>query len=99
MQRASVCGFFAEKLPQTMEYLNETRREGSFGQDARDDVVAFWFDNQGAEQLYAEGKKMGVRLVLIERRFFFQNIDSTALPDPTPPPIFAHFPLRPSQQK
>ena len=32
-------------------------------------------------------------------KVLFQNIDSTALPDPIPPPIFAHFPLRPSQQK
>ena len=46
------------------------------------------------------GMLADARLVLIEQRFFFfQNIDSTALPDPTPPPIFAHFPLRPSQQK
>ena len=29
----------------------------------------------------------------------FQNIGSTALPDPPPPQNFAHFPLRPSQQK
>ena len=29
----------------------------------------------------------------------FQNKGSTALPDPPPPQIFAHFPLRPPQQK
>ena len=36
---------------------------------------------------------------VIRAEGFFQNISSTALPDPPPPQIFAHFPLRPSQQK
>ena len=64
IQPASVRGFFVEKLPQTMECLNETLREGSFGQDARDDVVAFLIGHQGAELLGAKGGKMGVLAVI-----------------------------------
>ena len=44
-------------LPEMMEYLNEARREGTFGQAAGDVVVAFEFGHQGDEQLDAKGEK------------------------------------------
>ena len=40
-----------------MEYLNEARREGSFGQAAGDVVVGFEFGHQGDKQLDAKGEK------------------------------------------
>ena len=50
--------------------------------------LATLFKEQGFAQL---GPAVYLRI--------FQNKGSTALPDPPPPQIFAHFPLRPSQQK
>ena len=46
-----------------LEYLDETWREWSFGQAARNLFVGFGFGHQGAEQLGAEGEKMGVLAV------------------------------------
>ena len=47
-----------------MEYLNETWREGSFGQAAGDVVVGFEFGHQGDEQLDTKGEKWVFRLFL-----------------------------------
>ena len=57
---ASVRGFSLTKLSHTLEYLDETWREGSSGQAAGDGVVFFGFCHQGAELLGAKGGKMGV---------------------------------------
>ena len=43
-----------------LEYLDETWREWSFGQAARNHVVVFGFGHQGAELLSAKGEKMGI---------------------------------------
>ena len=42
-----------------LEYLDETQREGSFGQATGDGVVFFGFCHQGAKLLGAKGEKMG----------------------------------------
>ena len=43
-----------------MEYVNETRREGSFGQATGDVIVNFEFGHQGDKLLGANGEKTGV---------------------------------------
>ena len=43
-----------------MENLNETGREGSFGQAARDVIVNFEFGHQGDELIGANSEKTGV---------------------------------------
>ena len=47
-------------MSHTLEYLDETWREGSSGQAAGDGVVFFGFGHQGAELLGVKGEKMGV---------------------------------------
>ena len=47
-------------LPLTMEYFEETGREGSFGKAAGDVIVGFVFGHQGDKLLDGKGENTGV---------------------------------------
>ena len=65
-----------------LEYLDETWREWSFGQAARNHVDDFGFGHQGAELLSAKGEKIGVLAIFggfssLKLSYFWEFRDET----------------------